>query len=114
MTKLRLLTKNLLDDLKRLTTEGDTIYWMTAFMMKSGVNEVLPALRDASLRGADIKILTGDYLSITQPDALQLLLEGLPIADCRTSHDRKWRYILPSKSVSIQISKRLHRHYRIF
>lgn len=83
MTKLRLLTKNLLDDLKRLTTEEDTIYWMTAFMMKSGVNEVLPAFRDASLRGADIKILTGDYLSINQPDALQLLHEGLPTAEFR-------------------------------
>ena len=50
MTKLRLLTKNLLDDLKRLAAEADTIYWMTAFMMKSGVNEVLPVLRDASMR----------------------------------------------------------------
>ena len=83
MTKLRLLTKNLLSDLKRLTAEADTIYWMTAFMMKSGVNEVLPALRDASMRGADIKILTGDYLSITQPDALKLLHEGLPAAELR-------------------------------
>lgn len=83
MTKLRLLTKNLLGDVKRLTAEADTIYWMTAFMMKSGVNQVLPALRDASMRGADIKILTGDYLSITQPDALQLLNEGLPTAELR-------------------------------
>ena len=83
MTKLRLLTKNLLDELKRLTAEADTIYWMTAFMMKSGVNEVLPALRDASMRGADIKILTGDYLSITQPDALELLYEALPSAELR-------------------------------
>ena len=37
MTKLRLLTQNLLVDLKRLTAEADTIYWMTAFLMKSGV-----------------------------------------------------------------------------
>ena len=83
MTKLRLLTKNLLDDLKRLTAEADTIYWMTAFMMKTGVKEVLPVLRDASLRGAEIKILTGDYLAITQPDALEMLFEGLPDAELR-------------------------------
>ena len=83
MTKLRLVTKNLLDDLKRLTAEADTIYWMTAFLMKSGVREVLPSLREAALRGADIKILTGDYLSITQPDALQLLIEEIPSAEIR-------------------------------
>lgn len=81
MTKLRLLTQNLLADLKRLTAEADTIYWMTAFLMKSGVKEVLPALRESALRGADIKILTGDYLSITQPDALQLLIDEIPSAE---------------------------------
>ena len=70
-------------DLKRLTAEADTIYWMTAFLMKSGVKEVLPALREAALRGAEIKILTGDYLSITQPDALQLLIDEIPTAEVR-------------------------------
>ena len=83
MTKLRLLTQNLLDDLKRLTAEADTIYWMTAFLMKSGVKEVLPALHEAAMRGADIKLLTGDYLSITQPDALQLLIDEIPTAEIR-------------------------------
>ncbi|ARK25148.1 DNA helicase [Sporosarcina sp. P37] len=83
MTKLRLLTKNLVNDLKQLTAEADTIYWMTSFMMKSGVKEVLPSLRDAAIRGAEIKILTGDYLSITQPDALTLLYDGLPGAELR-------------------------------
>lgn len=83
MTELRLLTRNLLDDLKRLTAEADTIYWMTAFLMKSGVKEVLPVLQDAAIRGAEIKILTGDYLSITQPDALQMLLDELPEAEVR-------------------------------
>lgn len=83
MTKLRLLTKNLLDDLRRFTADADTIYWMMAFMMTSGVNDVLPVLRDASMRGANIKILTGDYLSITQPDALERLHEGILAAELR-------------------------------
>lgn len=83
MTKLRLLTQNLLDDFKQLTAEADTIYWITAFLMKSGVKEVLPVLQEASMRGAEIKILTGDYLAITQPDALALLFEGLPDAELR-------------------------------
>ncbi|WP_342512116.1 hypothetical protein MKY34_15975 [Sporosarcina sp. FSL K6-1522] len=42
---------------------------MTAFLIKSGVKEVLPALREAAMRKVDIKILTDDYLSIPQPDA---------------------------------------------
>ncbi|GKV65195.1 MULTISPECIES: DEAD/DEAH box helicase family protein [unclassified Sporosarcina] len=83
MTRLRLLTRNLLEDLKKLTAEADTIYWMTAFLMESGVKEVLPVLKEASMRGAEIKILTGDYLSITQPDALALLFEELPGAELR-------------------------------
>lgn len=53
MTKLRLLSRNLLDDLKRLTAEADTIYWMTVFLLKSGAKEVLPVLRVAVMRGAD-------------------------------------------------------------
>lgn len=83
MTELRLVTQNLLADLKRLTVDADTIYWMTAFLMKSGVREVLPMLKQAAERGADIKILTGEYLSITQPDALQLLLEEVTSAELR-------------------------------
>ncbi|MDW0115027.1 DEAD/DEAH box helicase family protein [Sporosarcina saromensis] len=83
MTELRLVTQNLLADLKLLTEDADTIYWMTAFLMKSGVREVLPMLKQAAARGADIKILTGDYLSITQPDALELLLEEVPSAELR-------------------------------
>ncbi|AXI00980.1 DNA helicase [Sporosarcina sp. PTS2304] len=81
MTKLRLLTRHLIKDLTTLTAEADTIYWLTAFLMKTGVNEVLPALREAATRGAEIKILAGDYLSITQPDALQLLIDELPTAE---------------------------------
>lgn len=42
--------------------------------MKSGVKLLTPSLSKAAARGADIKICTGDYLYITQPDALEDLI----------------------------------------
>ena len=83
MTELKLVTKNLLASLTELAKEADTIYWVTAFVMSSGVRKVLPALKKAAKNGAEIKLLAGDYLSITQPDALQLLADELPEAEIR-------------------------------
>ncbi|WP_052461708.1 DEAD/DEAH box helicase family protein [Sporosarcina koreensis] len=83
MTDVRLLTRNLLSELQRLGETADTIYIVTAFLMRSGVRELLPMLQRAIVRGADMKIVTGDYLAITQPDALTLLFESLPEAEIR-------------------------------
>ncbi|MFZ3591292.1 DEAD/DEAH box helicase family protein [Bacillus sp. DJP31] len=44
---------------------------------------VLPQLKAASARGCEIKMLVGDYLYITQPDALELLLRELPGIELR-------------------------------
>lgn len=38
--------------------------------MKSGVKLLEEPLRDAAIRGAEIKVCTGDYLYITQPEAI--------------------------------------------
>lgn len=43
--------------------------------MKSGVESIFDALFDALKHGTDIKILTGDYLYVTQPKALKRLLD---------------------------------------
>lgn len=51
--------------------------------MKSGVQLVLPALKEALNRNKELKILVGDYLYISQPQALELLLEKLPGAEIR-------------------------------
>ncbi|WP_338751174.1 DEAD/DEAH box helicase family protein [Bacillus sp. FJAT-52991] len=83
MTKLQLITKNLVDTINTLTEEAEEIYILTSFVMKSGVKKILPSLKKAALRGAEIKIGTGDYLHITQPDALQLLVDELPEAEVR-------------------------------
>lgn len=49
--------------------------------MKSGVRLVLPHLQEVIVRGAEVKILVGNYLCITQPEALELLVEHAPQAE---------------------------------
>ena len=83
MTEIRLITSNLIDEIKTLTPKGDHLYWIVAFAMESGVRLVLPYLKQAAANGAEIKILIGDYLHITQPRALELLLTELPSAEVR-------------------------------
>ncbi|MGG3449629.1 DEAD/DEAH box helicase family protein [Domibacillus aminovorans] len=83
MSKLELITTNLIDTIERLAEEASEIYILTSFVMRSGVKKLLPALQKAANRGTDIHIGTGDYLHITQPDALQLFVDKLPEANVR-------------------------------
>ncbi|MDN7227864.1 DEAD/DEAH box helicase family protein [Planococcus sp. N064] len=83
MTKLELVTSHLLSHLERLSKEAIEIHWITAFAMKSGVKKIIPFLRQAAEKGVPIKLLVGDYLFVTQPDALELLLEEVPSAEIR-------------------------------
>lgn len=83
MTKLELVTSQLLFHLERLSEEAVEINWITAFAMKSGVKKIIPFLKQAANRRVPIKLLVGDYLFVTQPDALQMLLEDLPSAEVR-------------------------------
>lgn len=72
-----------MNELKDLSKEAVHICWITAFAMKSGVNLMLPTLKKAQERGAEIQLLVGDYLSITQPEALRTLLTNLPQVEIR-------------------------------
>lgn len=49
-----------------------------SFLMTSGVRLILPHLRDLLDRGGQLRLLTGDYLGVTEPAALRLItdLEG--------------------------------------
>lgn len=80
---MKLITSNLVQDLKELSQDATQISWITAFAMKSGVKLMLETLKEAHRREADIQLLVGDYLSITQPDALVMLREALPNAEIR-------------------------------
>lgn len=88
MTKLQLITSNLVSHLQQLIEKSTSISWITAFAMESGVKLILPTLKLAHDRGVEMKLLVGDYLYITQPKALQLLVENLPNAEIRMYQSR--------------------------
>ncbi|OIJ17604.1 DNA helicase [Anaerobacillus alkalilacustris] len=73
MTKAELITESLVKHLIRGMEQASSICILTSFVMKSGCELLREPLRKAAERGADIKICTGDYLFITQPEALKTL-----------------------------------------
>jgi superfamily II DNA or RNA helicase/HKD family nuclease len=74
MSKIQLITRELGSHLIEKLEEASTICILTSFIMKSGVQFLKEGLTRAAENGADIKICTGDYLYITQPEALGELL----------------------------------------
>lgn len=50
---------------------------IVSFLMESGVRMILKDLKDALDRGVQVRILTGNYLGITQPSALCLIKREL-------------------------------------
>lgn len=62
---------------------------VAAFVQESGLDELLPSLRGALHRGTRIRLVTGDYLNITQVAALERLLDlassNLGLADGETT-----------------------------
>lgn len=101
MNKSRLITKNLIYEINSLTSDAKNVYWVVAFAMKSGIKTVLPALKDAAQKNAEIKILIGDYLFISQPEAISLLISELPNAEIR---------LFQSKGTSFHPKAYLFRH----
>ncbi|WP_407270375.1 DEAD/DEAH box helicase family protein [Radiobacillus sp. PE A8.2] len=83
MTKIKLVTDNVQQHIIEGISSASTIYILASFVMKSGVQLLKPYLIDAAKRGADIKICTGDYLFITQPEALQQLSLGYDNVEVR-------------------------------
>jgi superfamily II DNA or RNA helicase/HKD family nuclease len=74
MSKVKLITRDLGNHLMDKIEGAYTICVLSSFVMRSGVNYLKDSLKKAAQNGADIKICTGDYLYITQPDALDELL----------------------------------------
>ena len=65
----------LLPLLKHHLTESDSVDVAVAFTMRSGLELIQSYLEELLSRGGRLRILTGDYLDITDPDALLLLLD---------------------------------------
>src|SRR5690606_36667161 len=64
------------------------IYIVTSFVMRSGVALLAPHLKEAAERGAEIKVLAGDYLYVTQPEGLRLLCGIHPNIEARLWRSR--------------------------
>jgi len=63
--------------LKNSFKTAKSIDIIVSFLMESGVKLILNDLKDAIDRGVRIRILTGNYLGITQPWALRLIKSEL-------------------------------------
>ncbi|WP_088034872.1 DEAD/DEAH box helicase family protein [Evansella clarkii] len=74
MSKVNLITESLVEELKKSISRSSSIYILTSFVMKSGVEVLAGPLKEALSRGAVVKICTGDYLFVTQPKALWKLI----------------------------------------
>ncbi|ANU14444.1 DNA/RNA helicase [Planococcus halocryophilus Or1] len=88
MTKLELVTSQLVSHLERLAKEAVEIQWITAFAMKSGVKKIIPFLKQATDRGVSIKLLVGDYLFVTQShgqDRIGKVIRTITSATIRSS-----------------------------
>lgn len=75
MDDISLHTESLFKQLKIDMRNSSTIYILSSFIMRSGVEVIYNELERALNNGADVKILTGDYLYVTQPEALNRLLD---------------------------------------
>jgi superfamily II DNA or RNA helicase/HKD family nuclease len=75
MLNIKLITENLADELISGMKHASAIYIMTSFVMQSGVRFLAPHLKSALDHGAEVKVLAGDYLFVTQPEGLQTLYE---------------------------------------
>lgn len=86
MSSVKLITSQLITDCIQHIQESETIYLLISFVMGSGVCILESSLRDAASSGADIKVLTGDYLFVTEPEALIALARIHPDIEVRLWH----------------------------
>lgn len=77
MTGDRNRNRFLLYQLKMSMLKADKIDIIVSFLMESGVRMILKDLEAALNRGVQVRILTGNYLGITQPSALCLIKKEL-------------------------------------
>lgn len=71
--KRRQLYYQLIQSMKK----AESVDIIVSFLMESGVKMILQELENTLKRGARIRILTGNYLGITQPSALYLIKRKL-------------------------------------
>lgn len=74
---------NMCSELKRCINNAEKIYMNVSFIRDSGLKLIIEDLKDAKNKGKEIKILTSDYMNVTEPNALYRLLDfdGIKIYD---------------------------------
>jgi superfamily II DNA or RNA helicase/diadenosine tetraphosphate (Ap4A) HIT family hydrolase len=80
-------TNNLYRALVPLLPRAHTVDILAAFVQDSGLDLLEPPLLATLARGARLRLLTGDYLDITQARALRRLLEWAAAADAMVDED---------------------------
>lgn len=63
------------DQLKNSIEKANEILINVSFIRDSGIKLLIPYLSEAIQNGKSIKILTSDYMQVTEPNALYRLLE---------------------------------------
>ena len=71
------INDHLLAHLQRSLEKAKEIRIIVAFLMESGAKLIADQLAAAAGRGVPIKILTGTYLSVTEPSAIYYLKSRL-------------------------------------
>ena len=79
---------------------------IVSFLMESGVRMLLKELNRALNRGAHVRILTGNYLGITQPSALYLIKRWIIIRGGTTKNHENFSIIPPPSFQTV------HLHYQ--
>ncbi|MEG0129701.1 DEAD/DEAH box helicase family protein, partial [Clostridium sp.] len=69
--------KHLYSHLKASMKKATSVDIIVSFLMESGVKMILDDIKEAVDRGVKIRILTGNYLNITQPQALYMIKHHL-------------------------------------
>ncbi len=81
--------RQLLYQLQLSLKQAVKVDFIVSFLMESGVKILLPTLKKLDEQNVPIRILTGNYLGITQPSALYLLKNELKHLDLRFYDDEK-------------------------
>src|SRR5690606_27704246 len=58
-----------------LLARSTNVAIVAAFVQESGLDRIAHAIQEAIARGAQLRLLTGDYLGFTQVEALEKLLD---------------------------------------
>lgn len=96
---------HLIEYLDSSFAKANRIRIIVSFLMESGTKLIVPLLKQAVDRGAEVQILTGTYMSITEPSAIYYLFDKLgDNLDIRFYND-KLRSFHPKAYICVMIRK---------